>query len=300
MKTKRTQLYQGRRLAQLYPDLDRLYDASFNQTLAPTVYDPSGIDRQLAYVDRLIDVPRGRLLVVGCGPQPTMMQHLIARGHDAVAIEPVAAFVREARERLGSSDRVLEGAAESIPMPDASVQLVYCNSVLEHVDSPLVSLREMARVLRPGGAAFIFTTNRFRVSLRGDNGEYALPFFNWLPAVVRECFAFHHLHYDPRLANYTDRPAVHWFSYSDLCALGRDAGFAHFYSTLDLLDGADPVLAQSRVKRWLVTRAQVNPWLRALVLTTTYFGGIVLMVKRARANAAAADDALSRASTATG
>jgi 2-polyprenyl-6-hydroxyphenyl methylase/3-demethylubiquinone-9 3-methyltransferase len=293
MKTKRTQLYEGRKLSQLYPNLDALYDECFNRTLEPTLYDPAGLDRQLAYLERLIKLENERLLVVGCGPQPTMVQHLLARGHDAIAVEPVPAFVRSARKFLGRTERVLQGAAESIPLPEASVQLVYCNSVLEHVDSPLASLREMARVLRPGGAAFVITTNRFRLSLRGDNGEYSVPFFNWFPAIVRECFAFHHLHYDPRLANYTDRPAVHWFSFSDLCALGRDAGFAHFYSTLDLLDETDAALAGSRVRRWLVTRAQLNPWLRALMLTTTYLGGLVVMVKRELPVAAAASDGAS-------
>ena len=300
MKSSRRTLYAYRRLSEHYPNLQALYDRTFKSATAAQPDEGMGLDRQLEYLGRLVDVRRGPTLVVGCGPRPQAVQRLVQRGHDVIAVEPVPEFVRAAGEFIDAPERIVEGVAERIPLPTASVQVVYCNSVLEHVDSPLASLQEMARVLRPGGAALLFTTNRYRFDWRGDNREYTVPFLNWFPAVVRECFAFHQLHYEPSLANYSDRPAVHWFSYSDLCALGRDAGFAHFYSTLDLLDGADPVLAQSRVKRWLVTRAQVNPWLRALVLTTTYFGGIVLMVKRARANAAAADDALSRASTATG
>jgi len=35
-----------------------------------------------------------------------------------------------------------------------------------------------------GGIAYITTTNRLRFSLRGDNGEYNVRFFNWLPRVV--------------------------------------------------------------------------------------------------------------------
>ena len=47
---------------------------------------------------------------------------------------------------------------------------------------------------------------------------------------------FQMLHYEPQLANYNARPAVHWFSFPDLCRLGREAGFAQFYSPLDLID----------------------------------------------------------------
>src|SRR6478672_9661879 len=225
MQTERAKLYDGRKLSDAYPGLDRLYDETFNQTLTDATGNGS-IARQLTYLSRLLHLRRGRVLVVGCGPQPTVVKELLERGFDAVGVEPVREFVRSAGLYVHAPDRILQGAAETIPLADNSVELVYCNSVLEHVDSPSASLKEMYRVLQPGGAAMVITTNRYRVSLKGDNGEYSIPFFNWLPPVVRECYAYHHLHYDPRLAHFTDRPAVHWFSYSDLCKRGREAGFA--------------------------------------------------------------------------
>ncbi len=44
-----------------------------------------------------------------------------------------------------------EGTAESIPLPDASVDVALFNQVLEHVLDPDASLREVLRVLKPGG-----------------------------------------------------------------------------------------------------------------------------------------------------
>src|SRR5947199_29838 len=82
-------------------------------------------------------------------------------------------------------------------------------------------LDRMFRVLAPGGIAIVTTTNKLRISLSGHNGEYKLRFFNWLPSLVKECFVFEHLHYNPGLANYSELPAVHWFSYASLCTLGR-------------------------------------------------------------------------------
>jgi ubiquinone/menaquinone biosynthesis C-methylase UbiE len=284
MQTARERLYGARKLVEAYPGLNRLYDEAFNSALSEGHVDAKGIERQLTYLNRLLPLERKTVLVIGCGPQPEAVKQLIKAGYDAIGVEPVPAFVREAGVYLGAPERVVQGAAESIPLPDRSVSLVYCNSVLEHVDSPMASLREMHRVLEPGGAAFVITTNRFRISASGDNGEYNLPFFNWLPPIVRECFAFHHLHYDPTLANYTDRPAVHWFSFSDLCRIGRDAGFGRFYSPIDLLEPNDPPLVGKFVKARILLRTQTSPWLRALVLTTTYFGGMIIMIKRSEAS----------------
>ena len=125
------------------------------------------------------------------------------------------------------------GAAEAIPLADASQDVVFFENVLEHVDSPRLSLTEIFRVLKPGGIAYVTTTNRLRFSLVGRNDEYRVPFYNWAPKLVKESYVFLHLHYRPELANFTERPAVHWFSYADLCALGRDVGFSSFYSPLD-------------------------------------------------------------------
>jgi SAM-dependent methyltransferase len=47
--------------------------------------------------------------------------------------------------------RVLEGNAERIPLPDASVDVVTSNGVLNLVPDKRTAFREIARVLRPGG-----------------------------------------------------------------------------------------------------------------------------------------------------
>lgn len=52
------------------------------------------------------------------------------------------------------------GDAKSLPLADASVDLVLCSDVLEHVPGPARVLAEVARVLRPDGLAYVSTLNR--------------------------------------------------------------------------------------------------------------------------------------------
>jgi SAM-dependent methyltransferase len=77
-----------------------------------------------------------------------LTQRLVARGLDVVAVEPSAAMRTElARTTPGA--RALGGTAESIPLPDASVDAVLVAQAW-HWFSPAAP-PEIARVLRPGG-----------------------------------------------------------------------------------------------------------------------------------------------------
>jgi SAM-dependent methyltransferase len=273
------EVYAGRRLSDAYPGLDRLALENFSALLEMQPEDMRMFEKRLAHLDRLVDMSAAKnLLVIGCGPRPHVINFLAGRGYSVAGVEPVSSFVRAAREFVGSESSVLEGAAESIPVADGTQHLIFCDSVLEHVASVTKSLDEMYRVLAPGGIAYITTSNRYRFSLTGENGEYNKRFFNWLPGLVKECFVFKHLHYDPRLANYTELPAVHWFSYTELCRLGRQAGFSRFYSVIDLLEADDLSARRNRLKKILLNRVKLNPWMRALALTQ--LGGTIIMLKR--------------------
>lgn len=277
------ELYANRKLSQGYPGLEKMafekYMDLLNEQRKKGPDGDSSIEKLLGRLDRLVDLSELKnVLVLGCGPKPRSVETLLQEGYEAVGVEPVPSFLRAAREYLGSPERILEGSAEDMPLPDASQDLIICENVLEHVDSPTKSLGEIFRVLKPGGLTFIGTTNRYAFSPTGRNGEFNVRYFNWLPDVVKESFVFLHLHYDPSLANYSLRPAVHWYSYADLCRLGRQAGFHQFYSLLDLLDAKDPAIAKSKARTFLLGKLKRNPWLRALALTQ--IGAFITMLKR--------------------
>nr|AAP58536.1 putative methyltransferase [uncultured Acidobacteriota bacterium] len=97
-----------------------------------------------------------------------------AAGHGARAFgvdiaEPVVRRARRAfRERLTIAD-ALKGAVgdvRELPFADASFDAIYSMGTIEHFDETERAVREMARVLRPGGRAIIGVPNRHDPFLR--------------------------------------------------------------------------------------------------------------------------------------
>ena len=213
--------------------------------------------------------------LVGCGPCPDALMDLIDLGYRAVGVEPVGEYARAAANYVGHNAIVLKGSAEQLPLADGSQVAVILESVLEHVDSVPKSLSEAHRVLVPGGMVYIKTTNRLMLT----NGEFTSRLYQWYPRLVKESFVYRHLHHDPRLARYTSRPAVHWFTFSELCDLGRDSGFAAFYSALDLLEPNDPEVARYPFVASILTACSRSAWLRSLALTQQP-GSIIVMERR--------------------
>jgi SAM-dependent methyltransferase len=92
-----------------------------------------------------------RALDVGCGPGALTARLVERLGADAVsAIDPSAPFVAAARERCPGVD-IRQGTAEALPYDDGAFDLASANLVVHFMSDPVGGLREMARVVRPGG-----------------------------------------------------------------------------------------------------------------------------------------------------
>lgn len=91
-------------------------------------------------------------LDVGCGPGALTSRLVEALGADNVrAIEPSPSFVAAARERFPGMD-IQQSPAASIPLPDDTVDVAMAQLVVNFIPDPVGGLREMARVVRPGGS----------------------------------------------------------------------------------------------------------------------------------------------------
>jgi SAM-dependent methyltransferase len=86
-----------------------------------------------------------------------MTSLLAETGGEVVAVEPVAAMRERLAARLAGVE-ALDGTAEQIPLPDASVDAVVVAQAFHWFDAP-AALREIARVLRErGGLALVWNS----------------------------------------------------------------------------------------------------------------------------------------------
>lgn len=76
----------------------------------------------------------------------------------------------------GRLDLVLASGTR-LPFKDGCVDIVVCNHVYEHVTDAPTLLREIARVLRPGGACYFAGGHRLQLI----EPHYRLPLLSWLP-----------------------------------------------------------------------------------------------------------------------
>ncbi|MFY9579790.1 MAG: class I SAM-dependent methyltransferase [Gaiellaceae bacterium] len=125
--------------------------------------------------------PRWRRFLVSrvdVGPADTVLD--VATGTGAVARELIRRtacavvgldqspeMLAEARRRLGAEVELVEGTAERLPFEDASFDALTFTYLLRYVEDPAGTLRELVRVVRPGGTI---------ASL-----EFALPRGPWRP-----------------------------------------------------------------------------------------------------------------------
>ncbi|MFQ5778154.1 MAG: class I SAM-dependent methyltransferase, partial [Terriglobia bacterium] len=124
-----------------------------------------------AYLDQLdnsfvehalrLGVERGRALDLGTGPGQIPLKIAARRsGVEFIGIDRSPGMLAQARRTAaarGLSDRVRfqEGDANRLDFPDATFDLVICNSVLHHLAAPVRVLDEIARVARPGAALLV-------------------------------------------------------------------------------------------------------------------------------------------------
>jgi len=105
--------------------------------------------------------PRGRLLEVAAA-EAVHACKLAKAGFETYVLEPSPAMLERARgwmEFFGVDVTLVQGICEQLPFPDASFHHVLCDSAIDHFASPDLGMREMARVLAPGGELIVSFVN---------------------------------------------------------------------------------------------------------------------------------------------
>lgn len=104
-----------------------------------------------------VGVESGRVAVdVGAGTG-FVTQGLVARGLSVIAVDQSPVMLDALRLKYSSGGAIdcRQGDAERLPIEDAGADYCFANMLLHHVENPLQAIREMARVVRPGGQVVV-------------------------------------------------------------------------------------------------------------------------------------------------
>ncbi len=180
---------------------------------------------------------QGRVLDNGCGVG--MYLHRLAWwARPALGLE--YDFDR-AREALAPFAPVVQAAGEALPFPANTFDLILSHEVIEHVQDDRQAVREMVRVLRPGGRLLLFCPNRgYPFETHGIywRGRYVfgnIPLVNYLPRRWRDRLA-------PHVRVYTARDLARLFEGLPVRVVHRTVIFG----------GYDNIIARwPRLGRWL-------------------------------------------------
>jgi SAM-dependent methyltransferase len=155
-------------------------------------------------------------------------------GHRGVGVEPspvAIATAHELAERLGISIDIREGFAEAVPFSDSSFDVVLATSVMEHVLDLRQALREIHRVLRPGGMFWFNSAS----SLAPRQDEISgFPLFGWYPLPLKRRIMAWAAANRPALVGGTTAPAINWFTPWSARRELRSAGFDQVWDRWDL------------------------------------------------------------------
>lgn len=91
------------------------------------------------------------ILEVGCGPAAEI--HYLKEAHFRVGIDPLAF---EWRHLYRNGTKHIQGMGEYLPFKDETFDIVLCLNVLDHVQSPIFTLKEIKRVLKEEGVLVLW------------------------------------------------------------------------------------------------------------------------------------------------
>lgn len=82
---------------------------------------------------------------------------LIKKGLNVIAVDRSEEMLEEMKIKFNSFNEIeyLQGEAENLPIKDDTVDYSMANMYLHHVEKPLLAIKEMVRILKPGGKLVI-------------------------------------------------------------------------------------------------------------------------------------------------
>lgn len=215
-------------------------------------------NRYLRYIGRVHPVSRSsRILEIGTGTGwfPTLCK-LNGFQCEGLEISPqLISYAMETGRKNGVIPDIRLGNIEDTDIGRSRYDVIVASSVFEHVEHWRSGLKKAYEALKPGGALFFESTNKFNII----SGEYPMPFYSWMPDRMRYRFR-QRIHGPDVMKLGID---FNQFRYPLLRSTFRSLGFR---KVLDVVDLAEPDRL-STGRRAVLGLSRKNRLARKLVLT---------------------------------
>ena len=125
----------------------------YDQYILPRILDLAMRNKEIApFRERVIGQAEGRVLEVGAGSGLNLPLYT-SRASDVIVLEPHPKLLAMLRKHFGTIPfQALQGSGESIPLDRGSVDTVVTTWTLCSIPNVEQALKEMRRVLKPGGS----------------------------------------------------------------------------------------------------------------------------------------------------
>lgn len=119
---------------------DSMREGFFSETIREKAFSAAGIEKGKVCAD------------IGAGTG-FITEGIITRGIKVIAVDQSEEMLHQMKQKFTNSDLVeyRKGDAENLPIADNSVDYVFANMYLHHVEAPAAAIKEMVRILKPGG-----------------------------------------------------------------------------------------------------------------------------------------------------
>jgi SAM-dependent methyltransferase len=181
-------------------------ETSFGEGYHPSSVDRFGVWLSSRQIHRRVDSFDGRHVGdFGCGYHATFVRSVLDRVESAVLIDVSLADDLKSHAKISAIEGTLPTALERLP--DASLDVVLCTSVIEHLWEPQVALDHLRRITAPGGICLVnvpswlgkraleFAAFRLGVSPRAEMDDHKIYFDprDLWPLLVRAGFTPHNI-----------------------------------------------------------------------------------------------------------
>lgn len=111
-------------------------------------------DMYAPLIEAIHKVKGENLLDLGCG-NGNLLTQLVRSGFVLTGVDLSEAMIEQARQRLDGYAELIAADAGHLPFPADAFDVLVCNASFHHYPEPEAALKEMHRVLRPGGTLLI-------------------------------------------------------------------------------------------------------------------------------------------------